>query len=430
MVVKTYSPKHRVTLFPVVGKYTNEIDMSKAIVSIHVSKQYETSSGGWQLMMTWAADETGKRWDQKVEAGDMVLIELSSGATGSELTPVMRGIVERVAMTFNTGQEASFSRGVKITGQDLGKLLHKHIAFRTAHKIFSDTKPDSSGGMPTVTVQSQEIPELVIGTPGEMVKGIFDKIFIASDKKYGIDPAIARFYTIEPDYSDDWNHADNTVLGHVAPVWDLMKTYSNCPYNVLYTETNTDGQYVIYHERRPFDSIGKLESYVHRHEVSYADMMSMEIGKDDNSRTNYLLYKTHGMAFVATQNEVQYYFAAGNVQYDNVESIRLHGLYEAPNMETIFVPPAYACAVSRDAGMDRLANARSKVLWDWYKLNHTYLNGTIIVHGTPEISVGEGLKITDSKQEFLIEQYDHSYSVFPSPKFITAISVTRGQQCV
>lgn len=71
-----------------------------------------------------------------------------------------------------------------------------------------------------------------------------------------------------------------------------------------------------------------------------------------------------------------------------------------------------------------------KDLNKWLVETYTYTDqvwqGYLVVPGNPHIKIGQELVIEDTEEEYYVESVEHSWSVFPTPQFITRIGVSRG----
>lgn len=71
-----------------------------------------------------------------------------------------------------------------------------------------------------------------------------------------------------------------------------------------------------------------------------------------------------------------------------------------------------------------------KDLTKWLAETLTYTDqlyqGYFVVPGNSNIKIGSYIKIEDTNEEYYIESVEHSWSVYPTPQFITRIGVSRG----
>lgn len=424
--MKSYRPKHKITVYTYSSKYTKTLDMSNDVISIHVTKGYEKAAGSWQIVTTWHKQaDYRKRWDEILVPNDMVLIELDAGG-GDGLVPVMRGLVDRVSMTVSTGGEGQINRNIKICGSDMGKILIKHDIGWDITVLHGDLSLQGAGiAQRTVRTDAMTIQ----GTPGYITGGIFEK-YMKGGTKFDLDPAIMQWIKMEETTDDDWVLYDEQIFSLTGSVWHAMMRYANTPWNVLYTETDTDGMFRIYLENRPWDKYGNMSPEVTTHTVTDEDIVNMDVGIGDDDRVNYLFYQVKLLTAQSDQNAIPYFMCATDGEntliFEDSEEIQRNGLCtQVP--ETNFVPLTARTNNYFDNNILVAAAERAKTMWNWYKNNHLMKSGTFTVHGQPRLSVGECLEHKETGERYQIEQYDHSYSVFPMPVFLTTMYVTRGR---
>ncbi|KKC30920.1 SH3 domain-containing protein [Caldanaerobacter subterraneus] len=70
------------------------------------------------------------------------------------------------------------------------------------------------------------------------------------------------------------------------------------------------------------------------------------------------------------------------------------------------------------------AEIAEKKLYQWYKDNPNFLEGTIKIKGKPNIRIGQRLYIEDTGESFYIESVKHDFTVFEG--YTTTIEVNRG----
>ena len=199
--------------------------------------------------------------------------------------------------------------------------------------------------------------------------------------------------------------------------------YANTPYNVLYTETDNNGDFYVYHEKRPLDNDGNIASDTPVNIIDDSLIVHEDIGVSDDDRVNYFFYKVPLLTVQSEQNRIPFFMTAeggkDTLIYSDDPQIRRNGLSQH-SASTMYIP----------IGQENLAQecgARAGAIWEWYRYNHTLLNGTYVVHGMPEISVGEALLDSGTKEKYLIEGYSHSYTAYPNTSFTTTIECTRGK---
>ncbi len=419
--MKTFRLNHRVTFFSYNSNYAkaDANDLSGNVVTINVTKEYERGAGRWQINFTFQPDKkTGKRLDEILAPNDMCLIELDAG-DGRGLVPVMRGLVDRVARTVSINGDGAPQHRVKVSGSDMGKILLKHDIGWDISVVHGDLSV--VGGK--VAVRTIRTDAMVIsGTPGEVVQSIFNK-YVVGGTAFDLDPVIAKWLNLEIDGADNWLMKNSEILTEVGSAWEVMMRYANIPINVLYTETDNNGDFYVYHEKRPLDSNGDIAAETPVNIIDDRLIVYEDIGVSDEDRVNYFFYKVPLLTVQSEQNRIPFFATAeggkDTLIYSDDPEIRRNGLSQH-SADTIYIPIG-------QENLNQECGTRAKAIWEWYRYNHTLLNGTYVVHGMPEISVGEALLHAETRGKFLIEGYSHAYSVHPVPSFTTTIECTRGK---
>lgn len=434
MVVTSRRPDHRVTL----RRWHNDtlrapIDLTPDVLSIQTAKSYGTAAGGWVLTCAALLDER-----TPVAPHDMVRIDLDAG-DGRGLQAVMVGLVTRVARVVELDQQGQPRRVIRLTGLDLGKMLHTHNVgadLAMLDKYFGDEQ-----------TERLNLGLLFSGTPVQLVRSVLDKFFYAQI------PWTSNWILADQLTTDDpWQTVDFSLLTlQSGSLWNVLKELANEPWNVLHTETGSDGKLHVILERQPFDSSGRLvrETF---HEVRPEEAKSYDLGVDDSERTNWHFLKANLAIFRGDDDGLAYLMAKqGLLKYD-AQSIERHG-FRPSEHSTSYTPWAnhrrlenaeplllgeFSNQVSGAAAPDffpeqvsrgpvptdiDLVRGRSETLFNWYRRNHAYLNGTLTVKGSPKYRAGEGLVFEGN--QYLIERVTQNYEW--GGTFSTSFDLTRGQ---
>ena len=444
----SYSPKHRVKF---INSATGEeiIDASNDLISISTNKAFGRAAGTWQMMLTFktVTGATGKqgRYDELITTDDTITIELDAG-DGSGMKVVMLGLVDRVGQVRPGGNNPQ--RQVKISGQDLGKLLLKHdvgwdiIAFNQAiakekskKAIVTTESGDSESQKNTAQLNRQFDQSLIVATPGGLIQKLFDLAFKA------VLPAWSEKVQLAITTKDDWrlwSPVSLTLQGCSA--WSAFTRCMHDPFNLLTTETLDSKHFIVTLEEQPIDENGRLNRDASRvHTIYDADIIADDIGVSDAERINMIFYQPQ-FYMSAVGETIPISMADPNLVRPQIEpgsreekNIQLHGYNPKPFRDN-FVPPNNVWhppmpIIDRSTWLENASVAATR-LWNWYKNNHTYRSGTIQTHLRPDIKAGDGLihDLNGKKTEYLIEQVAHQYSVWPHPQFVTTLHVTRGQQ--
>ncbi|MHB8122229.1 MAG: hypothetical protein ACYDG4_08755 [Desulfuromonadaceae bacterium] len=449
----SYNPKHRVRFIDLFnGKLL--YDVSDDLISLSTNKAYGRAAGTWQITLVCRrvdtyedpglqrADpslnlpviDTRRRYDESIKPNDMITIELDAG-DGSGMKTVMLGLVDRVSFVFPGGKNPQ--RHVKISGQDMGKLLATHdiswdIRRYNLSLALSGNKKKGKDKKKSSQINRQFDPSLTMGTPAEILSGLFAKTFRETL------PWHSHFFGLTFERFDDWKIRAPGLIqsSHGTKLWDVMKQFEHRPFNVLTTETVSVGItgniFYVTLEKQPFKDNGQIDRTGDRlHSIDGTVIISSEIGTSDAERCNFLFYRPD-LYITAVGGQVD--VAMGHpdlVRYDDAE-IQLNG-YCPLIFDDAYTPAPFGGMYDSAPKGDFFATAReaADLLWGWYKDNHTYKSGSIQIHLSPWIKAGDGLiqeLDIKNKIEYLIEQVSHQYVLWPQMQFVTTLHVTRGQK--
>lgn len=423
--MKTFVPNHRVIIKDL-ATGNEKYDISNDVVSIATNKAYGRAAGTWQIILTYR-EINGQRYDELIQSDDLVTIELDAG-DGSGLQPVMLGLVERVARTFN-GAGNNPQRHIKIGGQDLGKLLLKHDITWDVSGAQVQVIQEQGGGAPTQSIEANYLARVSLqaGTAESLISQLLD-IFMGS-----LDSAVAGKFIFASSTDDEWEVWDSSlqyIRGTSA--WSAMERYAHKPWNMLHTETQGLNSFQVILERNPINDQGMLtrpESATHR--IGDQDIIMEDIGRCDLERVNLLCYWPT-MYKVTGGSCIDIVMANSELTQFDADEIKLHG-YCAMVIEDNFNPKNVKTANDQDGYGLLVGEAipRAEAFWNWYSMNNELESGTFVIHGNPGMKAGDVLLVQDGTsatwREYLIEQIGHSYTVFPTVASTTALHVTRGQ---
>jgi hypothetical protein len=339
----------------------------------------------------------------------------------------MIGLVDRVSVVRLGGN--SPHRQVKISGQDMGKLLLKHDVGWDIEKfnLMIAKSGDSDKKDAYTQLNRQFDVSLTVKTAKDLVTQLFRDTFQA------VLPKWASLFTLDADaVTEDWILWDPAIVNlQGCSIWAILTKVGHLPFNVLTTETRGTQEFLVTLEPQPIDNNGMLVRSPDRQRTIYeTDIISDDVGVSDNERVNFLFYlpqfylSAAGMSVpvaMAHPDLIQYY----------KPSIEIHG-YCAKTFKDEFVPPSS----NRDLGPPDTsawllqAKDATVLLWNWYQFNHTYWSGTFQIHLRPDIKAGDELRHDLGNGEIMqyqIEQVSHQYIVWPQPQFTTTLHVTRGQ---
>jgi hypothetical protein len=435
----SYSPKHRVIIKDLKTGNPKDLggagkgDISDDLVSLSTNKAYGRAAGTWQVMLTYRIVKDGLRYHELIQPDDMITIELDAG-DGNGLKPVMLGLVDRVSRVRQIGADGRPVRQVKLSGQDMGKLLMVHdIGWDIKKEELKLTEqPDDQAGPPKPKpmrdLSRKYNQALQTGTSEKMITNLYEYTFMKPM------PDVASYFWRRFKTDDSWV-IDNPNIYNLRGVklWEAMKRAEHHPYNILTTDTDLtepDKFWVIL-EKQPIKDTGKLNKDEDQfYKIDETQIIGDDIGISDAERINFLFYNPAQTNYATNYGSEVLSVHPELVQHDP-ESIKLHG-YCLKTFTDSFVPPSMTnINQPPDSKSLHEMSKLTKLFWSWFKDNHTYESGSFHIHLRPDIRVGNGLLVkqvdTDIYKEYLIEQVAHQYVVWPQPQFTTTLHVTRGQ---
>lgn len=460
----TYAPKVRVTVKELATGNPKTIgphedgNISDDLISLATNKAYGRAAGTFQMMLVYRQMPGAGTYAEAIFPDDLLLIEMDAGA-GKGWEVVMLGLVDRTSRTF-TSEGGIPQRRVKVSGQDLGKLLQKcDIGWDVSGAQAQQTSQPASNTIkmlennipvPDTTLPWMETPYqpqgetgaakiatsymrrtiLTTGTAESLCRQLFQLFQKTTD---GIPSALLTFRSTTTDDWMIWNPATQFIRETNA--WDAMKRHDHQPWNMLTTETLDDKTFEVLLEKMPHNQEGKLELADNRmHAISATDIIAEDVGCSDSERINLLCYWPTLYRY-SVSDLIDIVLADPDLTKFSQDSIAAHG-YCPHTIKDDFVPPSVnVCMEDRYSPqlyplMGQNAKNRATTYWNWYSNNHNLAGGTVTLHLSPHIKAGHGLLVAqpDGKEqvEYLIEQVAHQCQFHP-PLFTTTVHVTRGQ---
>lgn len=409
MIASRFRPDHCVTIrryHEGTNTFAAAVDISADTLAIQTSKAYGQAAGGFSLTTTLRLSDF---WES-VNPNDMVKVELDPG-DGTGLRPAMVGLISRIAEGLSMDSAGVPRQSMRISGFDLGKILLQHNA------AWDIARYDSVFGDEFTNRVNQGLQ--VSGTPPQLIRGVVDAYL------YLQVPWTKSWILLDRvDDTDDWMTLDYTLAQYEGPVWQVLDRLANKPWNVLHTETGEDGKLHLILERAPFsDKTGRLtrEEF---HAVSQDHAAGYDLGRDDTERINWLFFDPQLLIDSAIGRSIGpvKVVERGMLSYDE-SAVHRHGL-RGRHVTTMYTP--FGTRPYERGGPDDVqkASLRGAAMWQWYRHNHTYRNGQLIVKGDPKYRAGEGVLF--GGYEYLVEQVAHNYVW--GQTFQTHLNLTRGQK--
>lgn len=430
-----YRPRAKV-IFSDLEKDKMIIDCSDDLISLSTNKAYGRGSGTWQIILPYkiVKDEIGKTdyYHKLLKPNDLVRIYIDAGDGDGEQI-VMLGLIDRTSAVRQGG--AAINRQIKISGQDMGKILSNHDV---GWDLMKDKMQIANSGETEEEIETQTMqaesrlannPAYSIGTAQHMMQNMYMLMFYKNIATY-----VSQHFSIArlKDTDDDWVLLSNTFNSlRGVTLWNAMKSVENNPYNMLHADTNANGKFEIILEKQPIGKDGKLNRALDRqHNIAQYHIISDDVGVSDGERVNFI-YNQVDMFFVQIGIQVECLMISPClIEYDKDE-IKKHG-YHVKSFSTNFLPPTMKTSSQPATQAEfQTTTTRTKLFWSWYNDSHTFESGTFVVHISPRMKTGDVLIVEvddNNKMEYLIEQISHQISFHPTTKMTTTVQVTRGKK--
>jgi len=426
--LSTYSPRCRVTVRDLATGKARPIgprldgDITDDVLTLTTAKAYGRAAGTFQIVLAYRIMPNGQTYANAIIPDDIVSIELDAG-DGNGMQMAMLGLVDRPARSF-TAVDGIPQRSVKLSGQDLGKLLQRHrIGWDIAG---AQVQIPGQGESPVTRIMNsymRRVP-LQVKTPPDLCEVL---LTMALDDMSKISPTI-RF---NDQSADDWILWDDSMAFiRDTTAWDAMKRAEHDPVNTLTTETTGPNSFEVRLEPTPIGNDGKLATAI-EHTIQDVDIVMEDVGVCDAERINLLCYWPT-IYQLAVSGQVDIVMANPDLTQFDQDSIRQHG-YCVKIIQDDFNTPDVKTGLDKNAEQKvaALAIPKAKMFWEWYRRNHELESGTYTVHLSPQIRAGHGLLVkqrSGAAMEYLIEQVTHQCTFAGTPQFITSLQVTRGQK--
>ena len=414
MIDKTYTPRARVKVL--LTDLEQEVDISADLATLTTSKGYGKAAGGWSLTLPYKSIAVGGamyHYKDLFQPDDVVSIEMDAG-DGQGFVYVMKGLVNRASRRKTMAQDGTPQRSISVSGMDMGKLIMRHDC---AWSISLQEK----------NLQNPELLRLerglfFTGTPSKMITDMWNALFIQDVT------AKAKYYALETHTDDDWMIYNYSVLHSTGPVWTAMKQCANEPWNILYTETADDGMFIVGLERLPFDDNGKIAREASRfHELSPAEIISEDLGIDDDDRVNYEYLQTY-KTIIGLDDKIPIQNITDGIVNIDDKDVAAHGFRKkiVESAASFMGPEGNAANTSTEPQFLEAIQARSLAFWNRMRNNHLLESGTFKIHLSPRMRAGDAM--LSEGNEYFIEQISHDMNFANErPTHTTVINVTRGQ---
>lgn len=410
-------PDHKVIVMRRNNNFAAE-DITNDVTIVTTSKKLGNAAGSFSVEMVpfnyWRKFDYAKN----LKLHDVILISLDGGK-GKGFSKVMICLVGRIAETRKHDLEGRPETRIKLSGLDMGKMLVKHDCGWDIARL--DIEDGDAEAIRQMKAERRGSFFQYSGTPAENVKNIMDNLFF---------PEVGSWVADYIDYSgvvadDVWETFNKTLMEKTGAIWAALKSVANEPWNILYTDTNDRGKFVVHLKQYPFNvEDGSLEVDT-VHKIDLNQIFSSDLGVSDSDHTNYVSFENIVNIFGAGEYPITF---AKFAKWDE-DLVSTFG-FRPFKPSTIYAP--YLEEKGQDASTKKSdfppsVEERTNAVWNWHKDVHNYENGYITIEGTPEIRIADGLLITEKKLEYFIEAVQHTYTWGEKVStYRTTLGLTRG----
>lgn len=368
------------------------------VISVNTSRNMSSDCPTFQIILVARND-----WYTNVASNDLLIIYMQRPPLDPQKEAVIVGVVDdiRQSMDFSSGQP---QRSVTITGRGLGKALVNfqignvfkvtNLSHGIFEKLTSIVGQDSFNAIKIVW-------ESYIGRGIQYTWGTGDNQRKLSDMvAYPEEPNLAH-------HADEKQLAPTAYMSYEGNLWNLIKEFSNFPWNETYWECY-GGKANLIHRRTPFnpDDWKLLQQ-----EPTFCTVSDEAIVSDNTGRSDM---ETYTIFIVESNNNHLTDRGAFPPQWFP-DFYYKYGVSEL-NVKTSFQVMTDAMKGSFKKFIRELANFNCK--------NNVFESGTIVVLGLAMFKVGEILYVKSRNMEYYIESVSHNFQCYGV--WTTTLGVTRG----
>lgn len=468
------------------SKYLSNLvaDLSPDVLHIQTDKTHGLNPGRFVIRLV-----NRKPYAKILQAHDLVLISLNEGERNSETISVMLGVIVRVTQPIRISNEQA-THYIEVHGQDLARWLYVD---RNFFYFYTGVGSDAKDGVLELKERDKLWRSLFPNQgQGELpsVK-IIENILV--DYIYRILPRVGeviRWHPVETASTEavyrnrerflgfgELYVPKNDLAAYSGSVANLLEEHAMQYLSELWSDTTTSGGFQVYYRRRPFDQsdwmsfqpAGKaLDQTKVLHVVPDRQILSSDIGKSDDEYYNFIsilpwLYaadtsilplvmksalrldisaiKNRGLRPLMVSSNYLDRLATTQdtsfIVFDDYNSLIQSGQFANSSVAArVPLSQVQAVVARTQHGKGHLVNIAddwASAMWRWYSQLDRYLNGRIVIKGTPSIRVGhivelscETKKAFSEPHRFYVMSVSHDYEV-DSGRYLTTLGLGRGQ---
>ena len=371
-------------------------NLNRDILSISTSRDMGQDCPTFTINLCWRHE-----WYTKISPNDLVEIWLTRPPEVEK--PVFFGLVDDVRKGCDYNSKTP-TRTLSVTGRGFNKALINFII---------GTISELNATASIMGFMADQIDIFTGGSPGQIITGVLDNYLgKGCNYTFGNGKKFMDYYqqSIKSNSNNYEFLADtSSFLTYQGSLWDYIKELKNAPFNELFWEIVNKRPTLVFRPT-PFNE----EDWVKllRITIKDNDIIQENIGQSDLE--TYTVYKVTSETFASDTADLGYL------------PIWYPAYYTKYGLTRLDVKSKYINYESGDDTNTQKANVLSKTvdIFNWNILNNSMKNGTLVVKGSNQYTVGSRIITEADNMEYYVESVSHSFTNFTG--WTTTLQVTRG----
>ena len=371
-------------------------NLNRDILSIFTSRDMGQDCPTFTINLCWRHE-----WYTKISPNDLVEIWLTRPPEVEK--PVFFGLVDDVRRGCDYNSKTP-TRTLSVTGRGFNKALINFII---------GTISELNATASIMGFMADQIDIFTGGSPGQIITGVLDNYLgKGCNYTFGNGKKFMDYYqqSIKSNSNNYEFLADtSSFLTYQGSLWDYLKELKNAPFNELFWEIVNKRPTLVFRPT-PFNE----EDWVKllRITIKDNDIIQENIGQSDLE--TYTVYKVTSETFASDTADLGYL------------PIWYPAYYTKYGLTRLDVKSKYINYESGDDTNTQKANVLSKTvdIFNWNILNNSMKNGTLVVKGSNQYTVGSRIITEADNMEYYVESVSHSFTNFTG--WTTTLQVTRG----
>lgn len=373
-------------------------NLNRDILSISTSRDMGQDCPTFTINLCWRHE-----WYTKISPNDLVEIWLTRPPEVEK--PVFFGLVDDVRKGCDYNSKTP-TRTLSVTGRGFNKALINFII---------GTISELNATASIMGFMADQIDIFTGGSPGQIITGVLDNYLgKGCNYTFGNGKKFMDYYqqSIKSNSNNYEFLADtSSFLTYQGSLWDYIKELKNAPFNELFWEIVNKRPTLVFRPT-PFNE----EDWVKllRITIKDNDIIQENIGQSDLE--TYTVYKVTSETFASDTADLGYL------------PIWYPAYYTKYGLTRLDVKSKYINYESGDDTNTQKANVLSKTvdIFNWNILNNSMKNGTLVVKGSNQYTVGSRIITEADNMEYYVESVSHSFTNFTG--WTTTLQVTRGME--